>query len=61
MSGKSKIGQVITNRKSEIIKPAVWVVPPGVHHITISRTADGKVLEHRDVRPGQIIMLDAFR
>ena len=34
------------------------MVPPGVHHVTIQRTADGEVLEKRAVKPGQIIMLD---
>jgi hypothetical protein len=44
--------------KPTIDKPMVWVVPPGVHHITIQRSADGEVLEKRAVKPGQIIMLD---
>ena len=44
--------------KPKLEQPMVWVVPPGVHHITIQRTADGEVLEKRAVTPGQIIMLD---
>ena len=53
-----KPGDSVHLIKPAIDQPMVWMVPPGVHHITIARTADGEMLEKRAVKPGQVIMLD---
>ena len=52
-----KPGDTVHLIKPEFSQPMVWVVPPGVTHITVSRTSDGEVLEKRAVKPGQIVWL----